>query len=62
MAKAGAATVIGDDELDAGRLAAELGVLLHDEQRLAAMTKASAALAMPDAARRIADEVLEAAR
>jgi len=62
MAEAGAATVIRDSELDAGRLAAELGGLLHDEQRLAAMTKASAALAMPDAARRIADEVLEAAR
>ncbi len=62
MAKAGATTVIGDDELDAGRLAADLGGLLHDEQRLAAMAKASAALAMPDAARRIADEVLEAAR
>ncbi len=62
MAEAGAATVIGDDELDAGRLAAELGDLLHDEPRLSAMATASAALAKPDAARRIADEVLEAAR
>ena len=62
MAEAGAATVIGDDELDPERLAGEIGALLHDEQRLAAMARASAALAMPDAARRIADEVLEAAR
>lgn len=62
MAEAGAATVIRDDELDAGRLAAELGDLLRDERRLATMAAASASLAMPDAARRIADEVLEAAR
>jgi UDP-N-acetylglucosamine--N-acetylmuramyl-(pentapeptide) pyrophosphoryl-undecaprenol N-acetylglucosamine transferase len=62
MVEAGAATVIRDDELDAGRLAAELGGLLHDELRLAAMAAASAALAKPDAARRIADVVLEAAR
>ncbi len=62
MAEAGAATVIRDEELDAGRLAAELGGLLWDEQRLAAMARAAAGLAMPDAARRIADEVLEAAR
>ncbi len=62
MAEAGAARVISDEELDAGRLAAELGGLLHDEQRLAAMAAASAALAMPDAARRIADQVLAAVR
>jgi len=62
MVEAGAATAIRDEELDAERLATELGGLLHDDRRLAAMAKASAALAMPDAARRIADEVLEAAR
>jgi UDP-N-acetylglucosamine--N-acetylmuramyl-(pentapeptide) pyrophosphoryl-undecaprenol N-acetylglucosamine transferase len=62
MEVAGAATVIRDEELNAQSLAAELGGLLHDEQRLAAMARASAALAKPDAARRIADEVLEAAR
>jgi UDP-N-acetylglucosamine--N-acetylmuramyl-(pentapeptide) pyrophosphoryl-undecaprenol N-acetylglucosamine transferase len=62
MAEAGAATVIGDDELDAGLLAAELGGLLHDEPRLSAMAAASAALAKPDAARRIADQVLAAVR
>ena len=62
MATAGAATVIRDDELDAGRLAAEIEGLLGDERRLAAMAAASAALAMPDAARRIADQVLAAVR
>lgn len=62
MAEAGAATVIRDAELDAERLAAEIEALLGDEQRLAAMAAASARLARPDAARRIADEVLRAAR
>ena len=62
MADAGAATVIDDAEMTPARLAAEVGALLGDEARLAAMMAASAALAMPDAARRIADQVLSAAR
>ena len=62
MAEAGAATVIRDEELDAERLAAELASLLGDDGRLAAMAAASARLAKPDAARRIADEVLAAVR
>jgi UDP-N-acetylglucosamine--N-acetylmuramyl-(pentapeptide) pyrophosphoryl-undecaprenol N-acetylglucosamine transferase len=62
MSDAGAATVILDEELDADRLAVEIDGLIHDEQGLAAMARASANLAMPDAARRIADEVLEAVR
>ncbi len=61
MAEAGAATVIRDQELDAERLAVEIGGLLGDAGRLAAMAGASAALAKPDAARRIADQVLAAA-
>jgi len=61
MADAGAAVVIRDDELDAVRLALEIGNLLGDAERLAAMGAASAALAKPDAARRIADQVLAAA-
>jgi len=61
MAEAGAATVIRDAELSGGRLAAEVGELLGDEARLAAMAAAAARVAMPDAARRIADAVLEAA-
>ena len=62
MAEAGAATIVADEEMSAPRLAAELGALLGDEARLAAMAAASAGLARPDAARRIADEVLSAAR
>jgi UDP-N-acetylglucosamine--N-acetylmuramyl-(pentapeptide) pyrophosphoryl-undecaprenol N-acetylglucosamine transferase len=61
MAEAGAATVIPDAELSAERLAAEVSTLIGDEPRLTAMASASAALAMPDAARRIAGQVLEAA-
>jgi UDP-N-acetylglucosamine--N-acetylmuramyl-(pentapeptide) pyrophosphoryl-undecaprenol N-acetylglucosamine transferase len=58
MAQAGAATVIRDDELDGGRLAAEVDRILGDQTGLAEMAAASAALAKPDAARRIADQVL----
>jgi UDP-N-acetylglucosamine--N-acetylmuramyl-(pentapeptide) pyrophosphoryl-undecaprenol N-acetylglucosamine transferase len=62
MADAGAAVVIPDGELDAGRLAREVIELLADRERLAAMASASEGLARPDAAREIADELLEAAR
>jgi len=62
MAEAGAAVVVEDAEMSAARLAAELGALLGDEARLAAMSVASAGLAKPDAARTIAGEVLKAAR
>lgn len=62
MVEAGAATTIPDAELGAERLAAEVRGLLGDEARLASMAAASASLAKPDAARRIADEVLSAAR
>jgi len=61
MADAGAAIVIADDVLDGPRLAREVGALLGDDQRLAAMAKASASLARPDAAAEVADEVLAAA-
>ncbi|MGA8745912.1 MAG: UDP-N-acetylglucosamine--N-acetylmuramyl-(pentapeptide) pyrophosphoryl-undecaprenol N-acetylglucosamine transferase [Solirubrobacterales bacterium] len=62
MQRAGAALVIRDEELSPAGLAAEVGGLLDDGGRLAAMSRASAALARPDAARQIADEVLAAAR
>lgn len=62
MRSGGAATVIPDAELDPECLAAEVGALLGDETRLEAMAAAARRLARPDAARRIADEVLEAAR
>ena len=58
----GAAVVIPDAELTGPRLAQEVGRLLADPVRLAAMGRASAALARPDAAHRIAAEVLAAAR
>jgi UDP-N-acetylglucosamine--N-acetylmuramyl-(pentapeptide) pyrophosphoryl-undecaprenol N-acetylglucosamine transferase len=61
MADKGAATVVPDAEMSPARLAAEVGALLGDEARLAAMMVASEGLARPDAARRIADLTLEAA-
>ncbi|HEY2320199.1 MAG TPA: undecaprenyldiphospho-muramoylpentapeptide beta-N-acetylglucosaminyltransferase [Solirubrobacteraceae bacterium] len=61
MEREGAALVIPDAELTASRLAQEVGALLTDPARLAAMGHASAALARPDAASVIAREVLAAA-
>jgi UDP-N-acetylglucosamine--N-acetylmuramyl-(pentapeptide) pyrophosphoryl-undecaprenol N-acetylglucosamine transferase len=60
MVEAGAAVSIPDAELSGDRLHGEVRGLLADEERLRAMAAASAALAKPDAARRIADEVLAA--
>jgi UDP-N-acetylglucosamine--N-acetylmuramyl-(pentapeptide) pyrophosphoryl-undecaprenol N-acetylglucosamine transferase len=62
MAQAGAAVVVADAELTPARLAGEVQALLGDRKRLEAMGRASASLARPDAAQRIADEVLAAAR
>ena len=61
MADGGAAVVIPDEELDGPRLAREVAALLGDRGRLTAMSRASAALARPDAAMVVADEVLAAA-
>ncbi|MBV9465805.1 MAG: UDP-N-acetylglucosamine--N-acetylmuramyl-(pentapeptide) pyrophosphoryl-undecaprenol N-acetylglucosamine transferase [Solirubrobacterales bacterium] len=61
MERAGAAIVIPDAELTGPRLAQEVGQLLADRSRLAALARGSAALARPDAAQRIAGEVLAAA-
>jgi UDP-N-acetylglucosamine--N-acetylmuramyl-(pentapeptide) pyrophosphoryl-undecaprenol N-acetylglucosamine transferase len=58
MERAGAAVVVPDAELDGPRLAREAGSLLGAPQRMAAMTKAARAVAKPEAARRIADELL----
>lgn len=60
MRAGGAATVIADAELNAERLRAEVAAVLDDPARLGAMADASRRLAKPDAARRIADAVLEA--
>jgi UDP-N-acetylglucosamine--N-acetylmuramyl-(pentapeptide) pyrophosphoryl-undecaprenol N-acetylglucosamine transferase len=62
MVEAGAAETIEDGALDARLLAERVGALLGDPVRLAGMAAASSALAQPDAARRIADEALVAAR
>jgi UDP-N-acetylglucosamine--N-acetylmuramyl-(pentapeptide) pyrophosphoryl-undecaprenol N-acetylglucosamine transferase len=56
--RAGAAVVVPDADLDGPRLAREVAALLGAPQRIAAMTKAARALAKPDAAETIADELL----
>jgi len=61
MVDAGAAESIGDSALSAAALAGHVAALFEDQAKLTAMASASAALAKPDAARRIADEVLAAA-
>lgn len=62
MESAGAAIVIPDSELTGPRLAQEVGRLLADPGRLAAMARSAAAVARPDAARDIAREILAVAR
>lgn len=61
MADGGAAIAIPDAELTAARLRREVDALLADPDRLAAMARASAALARPDAARDVVAELLAAA-
>jgi UDP-N-acetylglucosamine--N-acetylmuramyl-(pentapeptide) pyrophosphoryl-undecaprenol N-acetylglucosamine transferase len=61
MVDAGAAVVVADAELTPQRLDYEIGALVGDPARLAAMAQASRGLARPDAARDIAREVLAAA-
>jgi UDP-N-acetylglucosamine--N-acetylmuramyl-(pentapeptide) pyrophosphoryl-undecaprenol N-acetylglucosamine transferase len=60
MADGGGAVVVRDEELTPERLVGEIRALLGDRGRLAAMGRASAALARPDAAREIAGQVLRA--
>lgn len=62
MADAGAAVVIPDEQLSAERLGREVGQLLSDPMRLAAMGAASRRLARPGAAGEVAEELLVAAR
>jgi UDP-N-acetylglucosamine--N-acetylmuramyl-(pentapeptide) pyrophosphoryl-undecaprenol N-acetylglucosamine transferase len=58
MERAGAAVVIPDAQLDGPRLAREVGALLAAPQRMAEMANAARAVAKPDAADRVADELL----
>lgn len=58
LVRAGAAVMVPDHELSAGRLAAELEPLLGSPSRLRAMGEAALGLARPDAAERVA-ELLE---
>lgn len=62
LAAAGAAVVVPDAELDGERLEAELAALVDDPGRRAAMASAMAGLARLDAAARVAEVILEAAR
>jgi UDP-N-acetylglucosamine--N-acetylmuramyl-(pentapeptide) pyrophosphoryl-undecaprenol N-acetylglucosamine transferase len=59
--RAGAAVVVPDDELDGPRLAREVAALMGAPQRMAEMANAAAAAALPDAAERIADQLLRLA-
>jgi UDP-N-acetylglucosamine--N-acetylmuramyl-(pentapeptide) pyrophosphoryl-undecaprenol N-acetylglucosamine transferase len=61
MADAGAAIVLEDSDLDAAGLAETVGDLFADSRRLQRMADASRSLARPDAAQRVAEEVLAAA-
>jgi UDP-N-acetylglucosamine--N-acetylmuramyl-(pentapeptide) pyrophosphoryl-undecaprenol N-acetylglucosamine transferase len=60
MAGAGAGVVVADDELDPAAVASLAGEILADTPRLEAMSRASLSLARPDAAERIAGELLGA--
>jgi len=62
MAGGGGAVVIPDHELTPETLSAAIAGLLADEDRLRSMSNAARRLAKPDAAERIAGEVLRAAR
>ena len=56
--RGGAAVVVPDDELDGPRLAREVAALLGSSDRLRTMQRTALALARPDAAERIAHEIL----
>jgi UDP-N-acetylglucosamine--N-acetylmuramyl-(pentapeptide) pyrophosphoryl-undecaprenol N-acetylglucosamine transferase len=60
MERAGAAVVLADHECTGPRLAAEVGRLIGDSARLAAMGRASGALARPEAAATVATILLAA--
>jgi UDP-N-acetylglucosamine--N-acetylmuramyl-(pentapeptide) pyrophosphoryl-undecaprenol N-acetylglucosamine transferase len=59
LVDAGAAVVIEERDLTGPLVAAVVGALVADRARLAAMARAMAAFARPDAARRIVDRLLQ---
>ena len=61
LVAAGGAVLVDDADCDAARLAAELGPLIEDRSRLAAMAAAQRAVARADAAQAVAGLVLELA-
>jgi UDP-N-acetylglucosamine--N-acetylmuramyl-(pentapeptide) pyrophosphoryl-undecaprenol N-acetylglucosamine transferase len=61
MVEGGAAVALADGELTGPRLAAEVGRLIGDRARRAAMSRASLALARPHAADDVAAEILAVA-
>ena len=61
MSEAGAALVIDDSRARSGHPARTVADLFADPRRLERMSAASRALARPDAAERIAEQVLAAA-
>ena len=62
MRDAGAAVVIDDAALDGSAVAEAAGQLLKDPGELGRMAAASASLAVPDAAQRVASEILSLTR
>jgi UDP-N-acetylglucosamine--N-acetylmuramyl-(pentapeptide) pyrophosphoryl-undecaprenol N-acetylglucosamine transferase len=62
LAEAGAAVVLPDDECTGDHLRELVGALLADRRRLEAMAEAARAAGRPDAADRVAEEVLAVAR
>jgi UDP-N-acetylglucosamine--N-acetylmuramyl-(pentapeptide) pyrophosphoryl-undecaprenol N-acetylglucosamine transferase len=61
LAEAGAATLVADRELDGTRLLREVESILSDPARLERMRQASREQGRPDAARRVADLLLDLA-
>ncbi len=62
LAEAGAAMVLPDADCTGERLQGLVGALLADRRRLAAMAESARAVGRPDAADRVADEVVALAR
>lgn len=61
LASLGAAALVPDRELDGERLRAEVRALMEDRARLERMSEAARRAAVPDAAARLADLVMEVA-